>query len=131
MKSILTAVFLLFVSLNAQAAQYDIKQMTPEVSQAIANRQSRYDRIQALKSTGRIGENKSGYIEALDGFAEAQSLAEQENRDRKVIYQTIAEQNNLGAAGFNIIESVFAEVQREKTQPGESMQLPSGEWVKK
>ena len=117
--------------LSAYAAQYDIKNMTPEVTQAISNRQSRYEELQSSKAAGSVGENNRGYVEVLNGSPEGQSLVSAENNDRRVIYQTIASQNNLGPSDVAIVEGVFGEVQREKARPGESIQNAAGEWVKK
>ena len=116
---------------SAQAAQYDLKEMTPEVQQAISSRQNNYSQLQSLKTNGEVGETNRGYVAALTNSPTVQMLVDSENRDRKVIYETIASQNNLGASGFSIIETVFGEVQREKAHAGESVQNASGEWVQK
>jgi uncharacterized protein len=125
------AVLILGPLTSAEAARYDLKTMTPAVERAITNRQNRYSDLQALKSQGAVGENSRGYVEALSDAAGVQAVVQAENQDRKVIYQTIAEQNNLGSSGFAVIETIFGEVQREKARPGESIQNPTGEWVKK
>ena len=122
--------FLCFAAVS-EAAQYDIKQMTPEVEKAIANRQARYSELQGLKAEGSVGENNKGYAEALGDSSSAKSIASAENEDRKVIYRTIAEQNNLGAEGLALIETVFAEVQHEKARAGDPVQDASGAWGKK
>lgn len=113
------------------AAQYDIKEMTPAVEQAISSRQSRYGQLQALKADGVLGENKQGYVEVRNASGNAYQVAADENADRKVIYQTIADQNQLGAEGLNLVETVFAEVQREKARTGDALQQPDGAWTKK
>ncbi|MDP3921169.1 MAG: DUF1318 domain-containing protein [Candidatus Omnitrophota bacterium] len=113
-----------------QAGQYDLKEMTPEVTQALKNRQARYGELQDLKTQNSVGENSDGYVTAL-GDGSASGIAAAENRDREVIYRAIADQNQLGPTGLKVIETVFAEVQREKTRAGESFQLSSGEWTKK
>lgn len=118
------------IPLNSFAADYNIKQMTPEVTVALENRRARYEQIQDLKKQALIGENNQGYISVLKHKVEIVSIIESENRDRKVIYETIAVQNQLGGA-INKIEKVFAGVQREKAQPGEKIQLENGNWVSK
>ncbi|MGE0269197.1 MAG: YdbL family protein [Candidatus Omnitrophota bacterium] len=118
------------IPVNSYAADYNIKQMTPEVTVALENRRSRYDQIQDLKKQGLIGENNQGYISVLKHKVEIVDVIEAENRDRKVIYETIASQNQLGGA-INKIEKVFASVQREKAQAGEKVQLENGNWVSK
>ena len=113
----------------AWAGAYDIKEMTPEIQQALSGRQERYGELKQLKSQGAIGENNQGYAEALSGAGNGAAGAE--NADRRVIYSAIVQQNNLGGGGLSQVQKVFAEVQRDKASPGESIQLASGEWTKK
>lgn len=122
----------LFLSLAgvASAAQYEIKEMTPEVKTALENRRNRFDELQALETRGVLGENNRGYVEVLQDNPEARALVEAENKDRRLIYQTIEKQNNLTNA-LETIEKVFAQVQREKASPGEKIQLEDGRWVTK
>ena len=113
------------------AATYDIKEMTPQVQQALHSRQERYETLQSLKTSGAVGENSRGYVEALSNEGNAASVVSQENSDRKIIYRTIVEQNHLGPSGLSQVETVFAEVQRDKAHPGESIQTASGQWIQK
>ncbi len=110
--------------------KYDIKEMTPAVKTALENRRDRFDDLKAFKVQGIIGENNRGYVEALTSDSAAQRLVDAENKDRKVIYQTIEEQNNLSGA-LETIEKVFAQVQREKSNPGDKIQTEDGQWVTK
>ena len=119
-------------------SKYSIKEMTPEVEAALQNRRDRFDQLKELKQKGIIGENNKGYIEVLTSVAdevpssleEAQSLVQSENQDRQVIYQTIARQNDLKEA-VDTIEKVFAQVQRDKAQPGDKIQDEDGQWIVK
>jgi len=109
MKKILS--FIAALSLISQigfAANYDIREMTPEVKNALAGRQSRYAELQAAKNNGAIRENNEGLVSGNSGLVSA------ENNDRMVIYRTIAEQNNLGSAGLPQIQRAFAETIRER-----------------
>ncbi len=115
----------------AVQAAYELKVMTPAVEAAIQSRQGRFEQLQQLKAQGAVGENNRGYVVALGGDAAAASLVNAENQDRRTIYQTIAEQNNLGDSGLAVLETVFAEVQHEKARAGDPVQLSTGEWVKK
>ena len=86
---------LLLISVPGFAqAQYNIKEMTPEVQAALEARKARYEQLRSLKDKGSIGENNHGYVEALGDDTEAKALAEAENKDRKFIYKTIEQQNN-------------------------------------
>lgn len=116
---------------QAQAqAKYSIKTMTPEVESALDGRRARFDQLNELKNKGALGENNKGYVEALGDDAQAKSLAAAENADRKVIYQTIADQNGLAGA-LETIEKVFAQVQRDKAEQGQKIQNEDGSWVTK
>jgi len=125
----LIALFICPVALHA--GQYDLKEMTPEVQAALSARQNRYAQLKALKPQGIIGETHHGYIKVLQPSPEASALAEEENRDRGIIYRAIILQHALGSEGLAAVEKSFGAVQLEKASPGEMVQLPSGEWVRK
>ena len=115
---------------SAEAA-YNIKTMTPQVERALENRRDRYNELSLLKARGAVGENNRGYLEVLDNSnSDAKAAANAENADRKVVYETIAEQNGLSDE-MGTIEKVFAQVQRDKAQLGDMIQDESGNWVKK
>lgn len=95
-------------SVAAYAANYDIKQMTPEVREALAGRQSRYSQLQMAKQSGAVSENNEGLVSGSSPLVSA------ENNDRLVIYQAIANQNNLGSSGLSQIKRAFAETIRER-----------------
>jgi len=126
------ALFCLLAAVSSvSAASYGLKEVTPVINKAIVNRQGRYEILAGLKSQNNVGEDNRGYVKALGGGAQVEAVVAAENEDRRFIYENIAQQNNLGPEGLATIESVFAEVQREKAKPGESIQLPDGQWTKK
>lgn len=130
---IITALMALVLSVSYWAyaqTKYSIKEMTPEVQAALDARRNRYDTLREYKQKGLVGENNRGYVEALGSDAEAAALATSESADRKVIYQTIAQQNNLGDA-LATIEGVFAQVQRDKAEAGDKIQNEAGQWIAK
>ncbi|MDP8266401.1 MAG: DUF1318 domain-containing protein [Candidatus Aceula meridiana] len=112
------------------AEKYTIKEMTPEVMSALEDRRSRYDELQRIKQQGKAGENNRGYVDAFSDEADVKRLVDLENKDRKIIYQTIARQNNLESA-IATIEKVFAQTQRDNAEPGEKIQLEDGQWSTK
>jgi len=128
-KTILSVMMVLMLS-GVALAGYSIKSMTPEVKQALDGRKERFSELRALKMSGAIGENNRGYVEVLKGASNARSIASEENRDRKVIYQTIAEQNGLEGA-LSTIESAFAQVQADKASAGDKIQEANGSWTTK
>lgn len=117
--------------LSARAeAKYALKAMTPEVSAALDARRARFDSLADLKNKGMVGEDNQGYAKALVSAPEVEVIVAEENNDRRVLYTTIAAQNNL-AGEMGTIEKVFAEVQRDKAKPGEMVQDDNGQWVTK
>ena len=127
-KIVLTVLMLSMCSAVALAAKYSIKSMTPEVQQALDARKDRFSQLRTLKASSAIGENNRGYVEALSDDAKA--LVADENRDRAVIYKTIAQQNGLEDA-LSTIESAFGQVQRDKAEPGDKIQAEDGSWTSK
>ncbi len=130
----LVAFFLIFCLAGSHslfAAQYDIKEITPEIQKALSNRQARFGELQNWKSQGTIGETNQGFVKALKGIPAAVSLTDEENKDRNVIYRAIVDQNQLGSSGFAKVKAVFADVQREKAKTGDYLQDLNGEWNQK
>lgn len=127
----LTAFILIGGVVSSAATNYDIKEMTPAVTRALEGRKARYRELQALKTQAAIGEDNQGYVKVLQSAPGADGVANAENADRKIIYQTIVEQNQLGPAGMTQVRAAFADTQRERARPGDSIQDASGQWVKK
>ena len=128
-----TILFLLALAFAVPAfaeGKYSIKEMTPEVQSALDNRRDRFEQLRTLKASGAVGENNQGYVQVLKQADGSDSLVAAENSDRKVIYQTIAQQNGLENA-VGTIESVFAQVQRDKAAAGEQIQTEDGRWTAK
>jgi uncharacterized protein YdbL (DUF1318 family) len=126
--------FFTFASLmvvnSSFAGEYKIKTMTSEVKSALNSRKNRYEKIKSLKQNNSVGESNRGYVEAFAESVEIAQIAKAENRDRKTIYQTIANQNGLSGK-LGMVEKVFAQVKRDKASVGERIQKENGEWVKK
>ncbi len=130
-RTILLLVMLVVVIGSAWAqGKYSIKEMTPEVQQALDARKERFSELRALKASGAVGESNQGYVIALQESVAVAALVENENRNRKVLYQTIAEQNGL-QGNLSTIEAAFAQVQREKAAPGDKLQNEDGSWTTK
>ena len=115
----------------AAAGQYDLKEITPAVKEALAGRQARYDTLTQLKAPGAVGEDNHGHVARLSGGDEVAGIVAAENADRETIYAAIVQQNGLPADAIDTVRQVFAETQRNRAAPGEKMQLPSGEWTTK
>lgn len=128
----LIGVLIIFCNSRFAFAQnkYDIKTMTPAVSRALENRHDRFEKLKEIKQKGIIGENNKGYVALLINDPDAQRIVEAENHDRLIIYQTIAEQNDLEGSLITI-EKVFAQVQREKAESREMFQEEDDSWAAK
>ena len=129
-KTILFLLALTFAVPVFADGKYSIKQMTPEVQSALDNRRDRFDQLRVLKASGTVGENNRGFAEVLQAATGADAIVDAENSDRKTIYQTIAQQNGLDNA-VATIESVFAQVQRDKAAAGDQIQTEDGRWMAK
>ena len=104
--------------------------MTPEVKKAIQDRQERYEELQKFKVGGFLGEDNQGYISILQPGA-GEALVNGENADRRLIYKTIVQQNNLDPKELTTVQRAFAEIRRDKALQGEYFQDNSGKWRQK
>jgi uncharacterized protein len=89
---------------------------------------ARLPQIDAMKTSGVIGENNLGYLEVRSASAPAEKLANEENADRKVVYQAIAKQQ--GAPVENVGKLRARQI-ADKAAPGVWVQDESGTWRKK
>ena len=118
----------LSVSLACAQAAYDIKEMTPAIKAALESRKARFEELKSFKARGIVGENNRGYVQALSADADVKGLVNAENKDRKVVYEAIVDQNGLDAGALATVEKVFARVQRDKAASGEKVQDENGNW---
>lgn len=132
MKKILSILFLaIFLGGLAFAADYNLRQITPAIQQALDGRRERYGLLEQLKDQGKIGEGRDGLVVNLTGDPEADAVADRENHDRNVIYNAIVEQNNLPETEIHTVMRVFAETQRSKAKHRQMIQMDTGQWVPK
>lgn len=102
-----------------------------EVQSAIESRKARYQALKDYKKQGLIGENNRGYLTAFSEDGAVKGTIEQENRDRLIIYKSIVEQKGYPKDAISQIEEVSAQEQRDRSEAGEKIQQPSGEWTNK
>jgi uncharacterized protein len=119
----LLLLFSLFIALPALSAQ----ERTPE---SIRKRMEvNLPKIDALKKSGKVGENYKGYLEArapLDAAEKA--LVKAENSDRKSVYELLAQR---AKTTLEQIERTRAELIRKRSVPGVWLQDESKEWYRK
>lgn len=94
------------------------------------NMLQRLPRINELKKLGLIGENRQGFLEAVNEkpAADDQALLEAENADRKAVYEAIARQQGTTA---ELVGQLRAKKIYEQAKSGEFLKQEGGSWAKK
>jgi uncharacterized protein YdbL (DUF1318 family) len=84
--------------------------------------------IKGLKAKGIIGEDNKGYLGFVSGNKVQQDVIAAENKDRKLIYNHIAKQQNTT---IDTVEKKQAKRKADKAKSGQFFQNGKGEWIKK
>lgn len=86
--------------------------------------------LEEAKTQGLVGEQPGGYlgVVATGASAEAQALVDDINQKRRQTYEDIARRN---ATKLAAVEMLAGETAIKNTKPGNFIQSPSGQWVKK
>jgi uncharacterized protein YdbL (DUF1318 family) len=86
--------------------------------------------LDQAKSQGLVGEKVDGYIAAVvaSPSPEIQALIQSTNDGRRKAYEELARRNNIPVEQVGIVS---AEKLQGNAAPGEYIQSPSGQWVKK
>lgn len=113
-------------------ARESLRETSPEVERLARQMRERYSDLQALKRQEVIGENNKGYVEFRDRGAletvearqEAEELVNEENDDRRALYQEIARLNAEQNVSVGEVERIFAQRRLERASSGEIFQLP-------
>lgn len=96
----------IFFIKEACADEISFKKMTKEIKDIIVRRKERFDAITSLIGKGKAKENEKGYLTPLSGLTDGESkLIEEENQDRKGLYEELAKQNGLP---LEKVEKAFA-----------------------
>ena len=98
--------------------------------------EQRFPAIERLKNQGRVGETFGGFLEAVEGKElddKAKDLIEQENRDRKKLYDLIA--NDVKNQERKISAEKVAERNARRNlsnaKPNEFLKTKDGVWVQR
>jgi len=91
-----------------------------------ARMEERLPQIDTLKSSGALGENNRGFLEARSG--DAGSVAAAENRDREAVYAELARRTG---ASTDSVGRARAKQIAANSAPGVWLQRESGEWYQK
>lgn len=134
-----------WISASARTAESEADHIKTQQRQAVLlavqNQNFNRDEIEELKQQAVIGENNKGFLDILENEKYQTDnnfknyvdlLINEENRDRKTIYQQVFAINNKpDQTEESHITSIFAKLQFEKSKPGTMIQNPDGSWVKK
>ena len=84
---------------------------------------------------GHVGIGRDGFLVirnadavSLKERADLRRLVEAENKDRRALYEAIAEANGFGADRVDDIQRIFAETWADKAEKGWPVQKPDGSW---
>ena len=121
----------------AQVAQPEIT--NPAIRKIIDSRSARYNELRRYLDQGVLGENNKGLLEVrnlealtdLKARADVQRLVKAENADRQELYKEIAAAKNVDLAQLPKIQETYAATLRQNAKPGDWIQQPNGNWVKK
>jgi uncharacterized protein YdbL (DUF1318 family) len=101
----------------------------PEMAALQKRFEQRFAQIKSLKAKGIIGETFGGYLDFVkEKDAPAASLVDDENADRKKLYELIAKKENTTATK---VAERNARRNFEKAKPGEYLRGEDGSWHKK
>ena len=99
---------------EAYAQEEHERNFSPDVREAIERRKARREDLYAQESEGVLGENAQGFVVVRDPSAvdsKTAAMVEEENKDRRIIYQHVAQKNE---AGLDDTGRVFAKRIQEK-----------------
>jgi len=121
----------------AQVAQPEIT--NPAIRKIIDSRAARFNELRRYFDQGVLGESNKGMVEVrnlealtdLKARADVQRLVKAENSDRQELYKEIAAAKNVDLAQLPKIQETYAATLRQNAKPGDWIQQPDGNWVKK
>jgi len=93
-----------------------------------ARMKARLPEIKALKASGAVGENNTGYLQVLGGKTANANVVEAENKDRGKVYEFIAKQQKTT---IDVVGKQRARTIRNNARSGEWIQTEDGKWRKK
>ena len=115
----------------------------PEVLKAYDNIKASIPKLNALRDSGAVGENKQGLITIRDKgkLGDNETLVKAVNESRKVVITGMAkailkvnkQPESKGAMNQVLGKAavMFADVRHEEAKPGWWIELPNGRWVQK
>ncbi len=112
----------LFIGMLSVASAQDAQALKQRMAARLAA-------VDELRATQVVGENNAGYLAVLSGDAtDAKVIVDEENADRKAVYQIIA--NQTGGSVEAVGKSRARQI-REQAKPGTMVQNDDGSWIAK
>lgn len=86
--------------------------------------------LDEAKAQGLVGERVDGYLGIViaNPSTELRELVTSTNAGRRKVYEDLAKRNEITVEAVGIVS---AEKLRDKALPGEYIQSPTGQWLKK
>ena len=86
--------------------------------------------LEEAKTQGIVGERPNGYLGVVrpGASADVQALVNDVNQKRRQTYEDIARRHTTS---LEAVEMLAGKTAIENTKPGNFIQLPAGQWVKK
>jgi uncharacterized protein YdbL (DUF1318 family) len=132
--SILAAVLVLLAPAAPVHAQ-----PTPTKAELQARFKSRDAEVRELKREGRVGETIDGYVDAVDAAtadARVADLLSQEDKDRRLLYQILADEINRDLPDAKVKATPETVAMRnalrniERAAPNEWLRVAKGHWIR-
>ncbi len=118
--------------------EFRIEIDTPLVRSIRAALVKRFPKLLPFYSGGSVGENREGFIEARDEEKlslkerrDLKALVDEENKDRRNLYQDVVRANKFDAERLKDVQKIFAAQWIEKSRTGWWIQDKDGKWTKK
>jgi uncharacterized protein YdbL (DUF1318 family) len=90
--------------------------------------EARISALDALKSSGAVGENNQGLVEVREAQGDAAAVVAAENADRQAVYEAIARKTGSSAAA---VGGARAKQIAAGSKSGVWVQKEDGSWAKK
>ncbi len=123
---------------DEEAADIKFKIDTPKIKAIRANLVRRFPKLKPFYEKGNIGEKLDGYLLireekrlSLKEKRDLKMLADEENKDRKNLYQEIVKENKFEEERLKDVQKIFAAQWIKKSRTGWWIQNKKGEWIKK
>ena len=84
--------------------------------------------LEEAKNKGLVGEQVSGYLDAVSPSGEVNQLVQEINGKRREKYKQIADQNHTA---LSAVETLAGKKAVESSPPGSYIKSANGQWVRK